>query len=409
MTTPNVPKHLQVSAQARFDLTVVLLAMLTAFGPLSIDMYLPAFNDIADSFRTTTSAVELSLTAFFFGLFIGQLLYGTVSDRYGRKPPLYVGLVIYILASLACALAPNLEFLIAARFVQAIGACAGLVIARAMVRDMYTPQASARVFSFLILVMGVAPILAPLMGAYITAWWNWQAIFMLVTVLAVLCMFTVYKVLPETRRANPSVRISKSLTTYWQVLKDPSFLRYSLTGGISQAGLFAYITASPLLFIDFFGLSPTHYSWLFAANAVGIIGMAQLNGWLVGRYTARAILNKSIPVLALISIGLWVAGANSLSFWWVLVPLFLYISTLGMVFPNSMAGALAEQAERAGSASAVTGSLQFFIAGLVSAGVSFAGQYHHHAMLMVMGTCGLTAVFIYRLLRRPEALPEREF
>ncbi|RUO65090.1 MFS transporter, DHA1 family, bicyclomycin/chloramphenicol resistance protein [Pseudidiomarina planktonica] len=398
-----------VSEHARFDLVVVLLAMLTAFGPLSIDMYLPAFNDIAQTYQTDSSGVELSLTAFFFGLFIGQLLYGTVSDRFGRKPPLYFGLVIYIISSLACAYAPNLETLVVLRFVQAIGACAGLVIARAMVRDLYTPQASARVFSFLILVMGIAPILAPLMGAYITMLFGWQAIFLIVAALGVACLITIHKVLPETRAPDVAVRISGSLTTYWGVLKDPAFLRYSLTGGISQAGLFAYITASPLLFIDHFGLSPTYYSWLFGANAVGIIGMAQLNGWLVQRYTARTILNKSLPLLAFISIGLWFSGAYSLGFWAVVIPIFLYISTLGMVFPNAMAGALAEQAERAGSASAVTGSLQFLIAGLVSAAVNVVGQHHHHAMLMVMGSCGLVAVTVYRLLRRPEPAPEREF
>lgn len=400
--TAEPPAPRQVSDHAKFDLLVVLLAMLTAFGPLSIDMYLPAFNDIAATYQTDARGVELSLTAFFLGLFVGQLLYGTVSDRFGRKPPLYVGLVIYIASSLACAYAPNLNTLILLRFLQAIGACAGLVIARAMVRDLYTPQASAKVFSFLILVMGVAPILAPLMGAYITQSLGWEAIFVIVAALGVACMLTVRWVLPETRQPDRAVRVSKSFSTYASVLRDPSFIRYSLTGGIAQAGLFAYITASPLLFIDHFGLSPEHYSWLFGANAIGIIGMAQVNGWLVGRFSARKILNHSLPILALVSVFALVCGALQSSLWWVLVPIFLYISTLGCVFPNSMAGALAEQAHRAGAASAVTGSLQFFIAGIVSAGVNWVGQYHTHAMLIVMAACGLFSVSIYRLLRRPE-------
>ena len=151
-------KRIEVSDTARFDLTVIVLALLTMFGPLSIDMYLPAFGDIAASYATEANRVELSLTSFFLGLFVGQLLYGTASDKWGRKPPLYFGLVIYIISSLACAYAPNLESLIVLRFFQAIGSCAGLVIARAMVRDLYSPQASAQVFSFLILVMGIAPI-----------------------------------------------------------------------------------------------------------------------------------------------------------------------------------------------------------------------------------------------------------
>lgn len=390
----------QVSDKARFDLVVVVLALLTAFGPLSIDMYLPAFGDIAQSFATESNRVELSLTSFFLGLFIGQLLYGTASDRFGRKPPLYFGLVLYVVTSVACAFAPNLESLIVLRFLQAIGSCAGLVIARAMVRDLYTPQASAQVFSFLILVMGIAPILAPLAGAYVTAAFGWQAIFMIVAALGVACLAVVHVRLPETRLPNRSIRMRSSLPIYWQVLKDPSFLRYSLSGGIAQSGMFAYITASPLVFIEHFGLAPTHYSWLFGANAIGIIGMAQLNAWLLRRRDSRKILNKSLPVLGVVSLLLIIAGWQQAGLIGVLVPLFLYVSTLGMVFPNAMAGALAEQQERAGSASAVTGSLQFLIAGCISALVNVLGHQHPLAMVFVMGGCGLTAVIIYRVLRR---------
>lgn len=394
-----------VSDKAKFDLVVVVLALLTMFGPLSIDMYLPAFGDIAASYGTESNRVELSLTSFFLGLFIGQLLYGTASDKWGRKPPLYFGLTIYILSSLACAYAPNLESLIVLRFLQAIGSCAGLVIARAMVRDLYTPQASAQVFSFLILVMGIAPILAPLAGAYVTKAFGWQAIFLIVAALAVACMAIVHIRLPETRSYNGAVRMRRSLPIYWDVLKDRGFLRYSLAGGVAQSGLFAYITGSPLVFIEHFDLDPTHYSWLFGFNAIGIIGMAQFNAWLLRRRDARKILNKSLPVLALISIVTIALGLLNANFWFVLFIVFAYVSTLGMVFPNAMAGALAEQQERAGSASAVTGSLQFLIAGIISAVVNIVGHQHPLGMLFVIGACGLTATLLYRLLRRPEATP----
>lgn len=392
-----------ISDNAKFDLVVVVLALLTMFGPLSIDMYLPAFGDIAASYGTASNRVELSLTSFFLGLFIGQLLYGTASDKWGRKPPLYFGLTVYILSSLACAYAPNLESLIVLRFLQAIGSCAGLVIARAMVRDLYTPQASAQVFSFLILVMGIAPILAPLAGAYVTKAFGWQAIFIIVAALAVACMAIVHIRLPETRAYNGAVRMRRSLPIYWDVLKDRGFLRYSLAGGVAQSGLFAYITGSPLVFIEHFGLAPTHYSWLFGFNAVGIIGMAQFNAWLLRRRDARKILNKSLPVLAVVAITAIVLGALNANFWLVLAIVFAYVSTLGMVFPNAMAGALAEQQERAGSASAVTGSLQFLIAGIISAVVNIVGHQHPLGMLFVIGACGLTATILYRLLRRPEA------
>ncbi|RUO60624.1 multidrug effflux MFS transporter [Pseudidiomarina insulisalsae] len=390
------------SDKARLDLVVVVLALLTMFGPLSIDMYLPAFGDIAASYGTQSNRVELSLTSFFLGLFVGQLLYGTASDKWGRKPPLYFGLSLYILSSLACAYAPNLESLIVLRFLQAIGSCAGLVIARAMVRDLYTPQASAQVFSFLILVMGIAPVLAPLAGAYVTKAFGWQAIFLIVAALAVACMAIVRVRLPKTRGYNGAVRMRRSLPIYWDVLQDRGFLRYSLAGGVAQSGLFAYITGSPIVFIEHFDLSPTHYSWLFGLNAIGIIGMAQFNAWLLRRRDARKILNKSLPVLALISlIAIGFALLNA-GFWWVLAVLFAYVSTLGMVFPNAMAGALAEQQERAGSASAVTGSLQFLIAGVVSALVNVIGHQHPLGMLVVIGACGLSATTLYRLLRTPQ-------
>lgn len=394
-------KRVAVSDTARFDLTVIVLALLTMFGPLSIDMYLPAFGDIAESYATESNRVELSLTSFFLGLFVGQLLYGTASDKWGRKPPLYFGLVIYIVSSLACAYAPNLESLIVLRFFQAIGSCAGLVIARAMVRDLYSPQASAQVFSFLILVMGIAPILAPLAGAYVTTYLGWQAIFLIVAALAVACMAIVHVRLPETRGFNSAVRMRRSLPIYLDVLKDRGFLRYSLAGGIAQSGMFAYITGSPYVFIEHFGLAPTHYSWLFGANAIGIIGMAQFNAWLLRRYDSRKILNKSLPFLGLVALATLVAASLNVAMWWVIVLVFAYVSTLGMVFPNAMAGALAEQQERAGSASAVTGSLQFLIAGIVSAVVNVVGHQHPLGMLMVIGVCGVSAVTLYRVLRVP--------
>ena len=252
------------------------------------------------------------------------------------------------MTSIACAWAPDIEWLIVLRFFQAIGACAGIVIARAVVRDLYTPQASARVFSFLILVMGVAPILAPLFGNYVTEWFGWRAIFWIVSVLGVACAFVIHLVLPETRGRRYDVRMRHSGRTYWDVLKDRSFLRYSLTGGIAQAGLFAYITGSPLMFIELFDFTPSAYSWLFGANAVGIIGFSQLNGWLLKYYPARKILNVSLPILAVVSVGMAVAAYVKAPVWGILVPLFAYISTLGLVFPNAMAGALANQQERAG-------------------------------------------------------------
>src|SRR5690606_6827740 len=218
--------------------------------------------------------------------------------------------------------------------------------------------------------------------------------------LGVSCLAIVHLRLPETHAPNAVIRIRDRLPIYWTVLRDPSFLRYSLSGGIAQAGMFAYITASPLVFIEHFGMSPTSYSWLFGLNAVGIIGLSQFNAWLLTRRESRKILNLSLPLLGGIAIVLIIAGWQGFGMIGVIIPLFLYVSTLGLVFPNAMAGALAEQQQRAGSASAVTGSLQFLIAGVMSAVVNVIGHYHPLAMVFVMGGCGLTAVAVYRFLRR---------
>lgn len=207
--------------------------------------------------------------------------------------------------------------------------------------------------------MGIAPILAPLAGAYVTKAFGWQAIFIIVAALAVACMAIVHVRLPETRSFNGAVRMRRSLPIYWDVLRDRGFLRYSLAGGIAQSGLFAYITGSPLVFIDHFGLNPTHYSWLFGLNAIGIIGMAQFNAWLLRRRDARKILNKSLPVLALISLTTIVFATLNANFWMVLFVVFAYVSTLGMVFPNAMAVPLPNNRNALSSASAVTAACNF--------------------------------------------------
>ena len=290
-----------------FALLVVILASLTAFAPLSIDMYLPSFTQIAAEFGTDVSKVELSLASFFIGLSLGQLFYGAAADRFGRKKPLYVGLIIYCAASVLCIFAPNVETLIALRFFQALGACSGIVIARAIVRDLFDHSESARFFSLLMLVMGVAPILAPLIGGYVALFFGWRAIFVIVAGISGICLLAVYGFLPESKAADKSVRIDKIASIYLSILRDRKFLGFTLAGGLAQAGMFAYITGSPFVFIQLFGIPSEHYGWIFGANALGLIALSQINARLTKTYNPTKILRACLLITAVVS-GLLIAA-----------------------------------------------------------------------------------------------------
>ena len=379
-------------------LLVVILASLTAFAPLSIDMYLPSFPQIAADFGVTTARVELSLASFFVGLSFGQLLYGSATDRFGRKPPLYVGLTIYCVASVLCAFAPNIESLIVLRFFQALGACGGIVIARAAVRDLFDHSESARVFSLLMLVMGAAPILAPLVGGYVALYFGWHAIFAVVSVFSAIVLMAVCKFLPETKKPNPNVRLSATFKIYANILKDRKFLGFTLAGGLAQAGMFAYITGSPFVFIELFKIPAENYGWIFGANALGLIAVSQINGRLARSVNPTKVLRVCLFLAAIFSVLLIVAGVFTFGFWGVTIPIFLYVAGLGTILPNATAGALSEQTESAGSASALIGSLQYGLAAIASSCVSRFNNGTTLAMTMIIGVCGIAAFLTLNLL-----------
>lgn len=379
-------------------LLVVILASLTAFSPLSIDMYLPSFPQIALDFGVPVANVELSLATFFIGLSFGQLLYGTATDRFGRKKPLYVGLSIYCVASIVCAFAPNVETLIVLRLFQALGACGGIVIARAMVRDLFDHSESARVFSLLMLIMGVAPILAPLIGGYVALFFGWRAIFGIVSVISMICLIAVYKFLPETREPNPNVRVGRAFGVYLNILKDREFLGFALAGGLAQAGMFAYITGSPFVFIELFGIPAEHFGWVFGSNALGLIALSQINARVVRSVNPTKILRVCLLVTAVFSLMLIAAGVLGFGFWGVAIPIFLYVASLGMILPNATAGALSKQTENAGSASALIGTLQYGLAAIASSLVSYFNNGTSLPMTILIGTCGIAAFLALNLL-----------
>ncbi|HEX9452490.1 MAG TPA: Bcr/CflA family multidrug efflux MFS transporter [Burkholderiales bacterium] len=384
--------------------TTLILSALVAFAPMSIDMYLPALPALERYFSTDTASVQHTLASFFAGLAIGQLLYGPIADKYGRKPPLYFGLTLYVIASAACALAPGIGSLIVLRFLQAVSGCAGMVVARAMVRDLYDRQESARVFSILLMVMGIAPIVAPLAGGYLLTWFGWRSIFWVLALFGVACLVAVKWRLPETiPQDQPRIPLSKALGNYAALLADRRYLGYALSGGFGQAGMFAYISGSPFVFIDLYGVPAHYYGWLFGLNATGIVAFTQANRRLLLKYDSDRVLDFGNLAGFLICILLLAAAVSNLAgLIGILVPLFFVVSLRGLTFPNASAGAMAPFPEKAGSASALLGSVQFAISAVASAAV---GVFHDGTavpMAAVIGTCGLLAFVSYRLLVRKD-------
>lgn len=393
--------------RARVRRTLVLGA-LSAFAPMSVDLYLPAFPALERALAADASSIQWTLASFFIGFAVGQVLYGPITDRYGRKPPLYAGLAIYVAASIGCAVAPSATALIVLRLIQALGACAAAVTARAMVRDLFEPREAARVFSTLMLVMGVAPILAPLAGSYILLAAGWQAIFVALAAFGLACLAAAAWLLPETHAGNPahSLRLAPVLHDYARIAATPVFRHNVAASSLSIGGMFAYITASPFVFIQFHGLSAQAYGWLFGANALGLILASQLNRKLLQRASPRRIVVGAMAVQALAGLALLAAawsgagGVRSLA-----VLLFLYIACLGVILPNTAAAALAPFSRQAGSASALLGTLQFGVAGLISAIVGAVHAQSAIPMAAAIALCGMAALAIAP--RRRPAVPEQ--
>lgn len=381
---------------------ILILGALSAFGPLAIDFYLPAFPAMAAAFGTDEKHIQLTLAAYFLGLSIGQLAYGPVADRFGRRIPLLTGVGLFTLASVACAYAPSLEWLIGARFVQALGGCAGMVISRAVVSDKCDAVGSAKVFSQLMLVMGLAPILAPMLGGLLVNLYGWQSIFIGLTLFSALAATAVALWLPESLPPHmPRQPLSGALRQYGRLLGDWVFLGHALTGGIAMAGMFAYIAGSPFVFIKLYGVPAEHFGWLFGTNAAGFILVAQLNARLLSKRGPAFLLVRAVWVYLVA--GLSLLGVCSLQpahLWPLLVPLFVCISSLGCIIPNASACAMNGQGARAGSASAMLGCLQFSVAAGSAALVAALHDGTAVPMALVISLCGLLVVGTAMLTRR---------
>lgn len=376
---------------------IFILGLLTAIGPFSIDMYLPAFPAIATNLNTSVAKVMLSLSSFFIGISAGQMIYGPLLERYGRKKPLYVGLSLYLLATIGCALATTVDALIAFRLLQALGGCAGMVASRAMVRDLFDVSENAKVFSSLMLVIAVSPIIAPTLGGYITSAFGWRYVFASLMLIDLAVLASVFFWLPESKPPNPLYSLMpKDVTkSFLGILVHPQFYVYALTGATAASGLYAYLSGSPQVYIEFFQLNEKQYGWVFAIIALGVITASQINNVVLRRHSSAKIVRAALMFQNVFGIALVLVTfleVNNLYLTTALI--FLFLACQGFIFPNASALTLAHFGHAAGNASALMGAIQMCIGACASALVSVFQNNTARPMAAVMAICSVTALLI---------------
>ena len=384
------------SKQQNFIL-ILILGALNTITPFSIDMYLPAFPTIARDFNTGIDKVALSVSTYFLGYALGQIIYGPLLDRFGRKPPLYAGLILYIFATIGCFTTNTIEALWVIRFLQAIGGCVASVAAMAMVRDFFPVEKSASVISFLVLILGVSPLLAPTAGSFIITTWGWHTVFIALAVITAIILVVIYLFLPEGHAADKTISLKPIpiINGFKAVLTEPRFYVFALAGTFSFSGLFVYVANSPAIFMGYFHLSEKLYGGVFALLSIGFIGGSQLNHFFSKKFSNQQILKSALIVQAVVAI-IFLIGA--LKGWYgltaVLVLLFALLSCCGLTYPNAAALCMAPFTKNAGTASALLGFIQIGLGGLISASVGLLPLQEITAMATIMASTVIIALVI---------------
>ncbi|MEB1611111.1 Bcr/CflA family multidrug efflux MFS transporter [Xanthomonas campestris pv. campestris] len=389
---------------------LLILSALMSFASVSTDMYLPALPAIGRALHTSAAGIELTFSAFLVGFSLGQLLWGPISDRYGRRLPIAVGLVLFTLGSVGCALSTTVTQMMLWRVVQALGACVGPVLSRAMVRDLYGREQSARMLSTLILIMGVAPLLGPLLGGQVLAFWSWQGIFWILAGVGLLTLASITMLpesLPPSRRATTPLR--HTFADYLQLLGDVRLMGYALAGGFFYAGAYAFIVGTPFVYIEYYHVSPQAYGWLFGLNIAGMMAANFANGRLLRRFGSERLFRTGTWILA----GSGIVLAVNARFGWgglagLVVPIFFYMSMNGLIVANSVAGALSSFADRAGAASSLLGAIHYGSGILIAAMLGWFSDGSPWTMAWIMGLAGLgclaTSVIATRIRMRHPAI-----
>lgn len=381
---------------------ILILGLLSAIGPFSIDTYLSGFPSIASDLGVSVDIVSYSLSSFFIGISVGQLIYGPLLDRFGRKTPLIIGLVIYFLASIGCALANSIETLIALRFLQALGGCVGMVAPRAIVRDSFPLQESAKIFSTLILILGVSPIIAPTVGSYMITALGWHSVFWLQGGMGLLLFLAVIFQLAESKKPDPSISLKPQhiIPSFYNIFRNPQFFTYAFAGSMVSGGVYAYLSGSPFVFMKMYHVSEQQYGWIFGFLAGGLILSSQLNNLALRTFRSEQIVSVVLTIQTIIGITLFIASTfDWLNLYTTILLIFLFLCCQGFSFPNSSALSLVPFSKEAGSASALLGAIQMGIGSLSAALVGALSNGTSLPMTGVMAGCALFGLTTFRVGR----------
>jgi len=382
---------------------ILILGSLTALGPFSIDMYLPGFSGIAKDLNTTVAKVSMSLSSYFIGISAGQLLYGPLLDRFGRKKPLFIGLLVYILASLGCVYVADIDSFILLRFVQAIGSCAATVASVAMVRDLFPVKDIPKVFSLLMLVLGLSPMLAPTIGGYVTEDYGWHTVFFILMCMGIAILIAAQVGLPNSYKPDTSISLKPKpiISNFLKVLKEPQFFTYAFTGSISFSGLFTYVAASPIIFMDIYHVDAKTYGWIFAFMSVSFIGSSQLNSVLLKKFSSEQMIFGALITQSVIAIVFLVLAVNNLlGLYETIAMLFLFLGCLGISNPNTAGLTMAPFAKNAGSASALMGAIQLGLGALASFAVGVFVKNSVAPMVLIMTSTTIIAFIVLNIGKR---------
>lgn len=382
------------------SLVIWILGSLSTVSPFAIDLYLPAFSEIGRTFHTTTARVSFTVASYFIGMALGQVLYGPLLDRFGRKRPLYAGLILFMLASGGCIAAESIEQLMLFRFVQALGGSVAWVTAVALVRDLFAPEENSRIFSLLVLILGVSPLFAPTVGGFIATLWGWQAVFIALIAIAAIVLTASWRFLPAGLPADRTVslHLGPILETFGRIVREPQFFTYAFSGAFSFATLFIYVAGSPAIFMDHFRINATQYGILFALLSVSFITTSQLSILLTNRFGPQRVYGYALKAQLVISVAFFAAALfDLLNLYSTFAFFFCCLACIGLTNPNATALSLAPFTRNVGSASALLGFTQIGISALSSSGVGFLAHGRLHWIVALLTATTLIAFVILAL------------
>ncbi|RFS17044.1 multidrug effflux MFS transporter [Emticicia sp. C21] len=393
--------------ERRFYL-IIILGLLSAIGAFSIDTYIAGFPAIAADFHVPIDTVSYSISSFFLGICIGQMICGPLLDRFGRRIPLLIGLFLYTIASVGCAISNSIEMLIVVRFFQALGGCVGIVAPRAIVRDIFPLTEIAKIFSLLVLVLGVSPIIAPTIGSYLIIAFGWHSVFWLQVIIGLSLLITVYFFLPESRPGDASMSLHPKVVSanFFRIFTNAQFITYALCGAVVSSGVYAYLAGSSAVFMKIYGVNEQEYGYIFGMTAAGLIGSSQLNTLALRKQSSISIIQRVLPIQAIF--GIILVGLSLLNlhtFYTMLSIVLVFVSCQGFIHPNTSALSLTPFSKDAGSASALMGAIQMSFGALATALVGWFGDGTTLPLTTIMACCPLVGLLIFgmgRLVGREE-------